>query len=90
MDGPRRAGQMLRAHPTEAVRFPSDAPARIRADSHLDVPKALEKHGEDGAGGSALAPDPVAASGHPYPVRAARPHHGARPRFIAQQPQDTP
>lgn len=41
-----------------------DAPTRIRVGSHLDVPKVLEPHGEDGASGLALAPDLVAASDH--------------------------
>ncbi|SNT32812.1 hypothetical protein SAMN05216276_103487 [Streptosporangium subroseum] len=41
-----------------------DAPTRIRVGSHLDVPKVLEKYGEDGASGLALAPDLVAASDH--------------------------
>ncbi len=41
-----------------------DAPTRIRVGSHLDVPKVLEKYGEDGPSGLALAPDLVAASDH--------------------------
>ncbi|KOG86753.1 phytanoyl-CoA dioxygenase, partial [Streptomyces varsoviensis] len=41
-----------------------DAPTRIRVGSHLDVPKVLEKYGEDGASGPALAPELVAASDH--------------------------
>lgn len=80
-----------------------DAPTRIRVGSHLDVPKVLEKYGEDGASGLTLAPDLVAASDHrplalatgspgdvflchPFLVHAAQPHHGVRPRFMAQPP----
>ncbi|MFI5752275.1 phytanoyl-CoA dioxygenase family protein [Streptomyces sp. NPDC051644] len=80
-----------------------DAPTRIRVGSHVDVPKVLEKYGEDGASGLALAPDLVAASDHrplalatgspgdvflchPFLVHAAQPHHGVRPRFMAQPP----
>ncbi|MFD8277446.1 hypothetical protein [Streptomyces flaveolus] len=76
---------------------------RIRAGSHLDVPKVLEKYGEDGASGLTLAPDLVAVSDHrplalatgspgdvflchPFLVHAAQPHHGVRPRFMAQPP----
>lgn len=80
-----------------------DAPTRIRVGSHLDVPKVLEKYGEDGASGLALAPELVAASDHrpialatgspgdvflchPFLVHSAQPHHGTRPRFMAQPP----
>ena len=67
------------------------------------MPKVLERYGEDGASGLALAPDLVAASDHrplalatgspgdvflchPFLVHAAQPHHGVRPRFMAQPP----
>ncbi|MDR6316886.1 phytanoyl-CoA dioxygenase family protein [Actinoplanes couchii] len=81
----------------------ADAPTRIRAGSHLDVPKVLEKHGDDGASMLTLAPELEAASRHrptvlatgspgdvflchPFLVHAAQPHHGTRPRFLAQPP----
>lgn len=80
-----------------------DAPTRIRAGSHLDVPKVLQRYGEEGASVMDLAPDLEAASGHrqvvlatgspgdaflchPFLVHAAQPHHGVRPRFMAQPP----
>ena len=79
-----------------------DAPTRIRVGSHLDVPRLLEPAGDAGLSYLELArkldmvPDrPVAlATGeagtvylcHPFLIHAAEPHHGARPRFMAQPP----
>ena len=79
-----------------------DAPTRIRVGSHLDVPRLLEPAGEAGLSFLELAASldvtasrPVAlATGqpgdvylcHPFLVHAAQPHHGSRPRFMAQPP----
>jgi hypothetical protein len=78
-----------------------DAPTRIRAGSHMDVPQVLRSYGDPGASGTVLSPKVAAASEHrpvtfatgeagdvfichPFLVHAAQPHHGTRPRFIAQ------
>ena len=79
-----------------------DAPTRIRVGSHLDVPRLLEPAGDAGLSflelGEMLdrtADRPLAlATGeagtvylsHPFLVHAAQPHHGSRPRFMAQPP----
>jgi hypothetical protein len=76
-----------------------DAPTRIRVGSHLDVAKFLEPAGEAGMSRPVLdkvgAERPQAlATGeagtvylcHPFLVHAAQPHHGSRPRFMAQPP----
>ena len=79
-----------------------DAPTRIRVGSHLDVPKLLAPAGERGRSVFELAPDlevtaarpetlAVGQPGdvylcHPFLVHAAQPHHGSRPRFMAQPP----
>ncbi|HWS38942.1 MAG TPA: phytanoyl-CoA dioxygenase family protein [Actinoplanes sp.] len=82
---------------------PDDAPTRIRAGSHLDVPGVLAGYGTAGASGLTLSPEVEAASDHrpvvlatgspgdvflchPFLVHAAQPHHGTRPRFLAQPP----
>jgi hypothetical protein len=78
-----------------------DAPTRIRAGSHLDVPRVLRRYGDRGASGVVLSPEVDAATAHrpvalatgragdvfichPFLVHAAQPHHGTRPRFMAQ------
>lgn len=80
---------------------PDNAPTRIRAGSHLDVPRVLRRYGDHGASGAVLSPEVAAASAqrpvtfatgqagdvfvcHPFLVHAAQPHHGTRPRFMAQ------
>jgi hypothetical protein len=79
-----------------------DAPTRIRAGSHLDVPSVLAPAGDAGMSYlklaehlDATAQRPfVLATGdagtvylcHPFLIHAAQPHHGSRPRFIAQPP----
>jgi len=80
-----------------------NAPTRIRAGSHVDVPQVLTPYGERGASiftfarevDEASAHRPIAfATGrpgdvylcHPFLVHAAQPHHGSRPRFMAQPP----
>jgi hypothetical protein len=81
---------------------PDDAPTRIRAGSHLDVARMLEPEGEAGLSFLEVAKrlDTTAhrrvafATGeagtvylcHPFLVHAAQPHHGTRPRFMAQPP----
>ncbi len=81
---------------------PDDAPTRLRVGSHLDVARLLEPEGEAGLSFLEVAQRldttagrPVAlATGeagtvylcHPFLVHAARPHHGTRPRFMAQPP----
>ncbi|WP_224243529.1 phytanoyl-CoA dioxygenase family protein [Hyalangium gracile] len=79
-----------------------DAPTRIRVGSHLDIARLLEPEGDSGLTFMEVAgrldstvERPVAfASGeagtvylcHPFLVHAAQPHHGTRPRFMAQPP----
>ena len=79
-----------------------DAPTRIRVGSHLDVPRLLQPHGDEGlsflelgamldvTGGRdvALAAGPAGTVFlcHPFLVHAAQPHHGSTPRFMAQPP----
>jgi Phytanoyl-CoA dioxygenase (PhyH) len=79
-----------------------DAPTRIRVGSHLDIPRLLAPAGEEGMSFIELAGQfgvterrpVVLATGHPgdvylchpFLVHAAQPHHGSRPRFIAQPP----
>ena len=79
-----------------------DAPTRIRVGSHLDVPRVLEPAGGAGLSFIELAerlnatPDRrvALATGkagtvylcHPFLIHAAQPHHGTRPRFMAQPP----
>jgi hypothetical protein len=79
-----------------------DAPTRIRVGSHLDVPRVLEPAGDAGLSFIELAEklDTIAdrrvalATGragtvylcHPFLIHAAQPHHGTRPRFMAQPP----
>jgi hypothetical protein len=79
-----------------------DAPTRIRVGSHLDIPRLLEPAGEEGMSFLELAQQfgaterrpLVLATGHPgdvylchpFLVHAAQPHHGSRPRFMAQPP----
>jgi len=79
-----------------------DAPTRIRVGSHLDVPRLLQPFGEAGLSFLELAEklDVTAnrrlalATGeagtvylcHPFLIHAAQPHHGSRPRFMAQPP----
>lgn len=81
---------------------PDDAPTRLRVSSHLDVARMLEPEGEAGLSFLEVAKRldttagrPVAfATGeagtvylcHPFLVHAAQPHHGTRPRFMAQPP----
>lgn len=80
----------------------SDAPTRIRVGSHLDVPRVLEPAGDAGLSfielAEMLGPTAVRrlalATGeagtvylcHPFLIHAAQPHHGTRPRFMAQPP----
>ena len=79
-----------------------DAPTRIRVGSHFDVPRLLESAGDAGLSYLELAERldmtadrPLAlATGepgtvylcHPFLIHAAQPHHGSRPRFMAQPP----
>ncbi|QRK11779.1 phytanoyl-CoA dioxygenase family protein [Archangium violaceum] len=79
-----------------------DAPTRIRIGSHLDVARLLEPEGDAGLSFMEMAGklDVTAersvalATGeagtvylcHPFLVHAAQPHHGMRPRFMAQPP----
>jgi hypothetical protein len=79
-----------------------DAPTRIRAGSHLDVARILAPAGEAGLTTREIIPylpqtakrQEVLATGaagtvylcHPFLVHAAQPHHGTRPRFLAQPP----
>lgn len=79
-----------------------DAPTRIRVGSHLDVPRLLEPAGDAGLSFLELGEklDTTAdralalATGeagtvylcHPFLIHAAQPHHGSRPRFMAQPP----
>jgi hypothetical protein len=79
-----------------------DAPTQIRVGSHLDVPRLLEPAGDAGLSFIELAeklnatPDRgvALATGkagtvylcHPFLIHAAQPHHGTRPRFMAQPP----
>ena len=79
-----------------------DAPTRIRAGSHLDVPRLLAPAGDAGLSYLELGerldvtegrPE-VAATGeagtvylcHPFLVHAAQQHRGRMPRFLAQPP----
>lgn len=80
----------------------NDAPTRIRVGSHLDVPGVLEPAGEAGLSFIELAEKlnttadrtVALATGkagtvylcHPFLIHAAQPHHGTRPRFMAQPP----
>jgi hypothetical protein len=80
----------------------ADGPTRIRAGSHLDVPRLLEPAGEAGLSYLELAEKldlavdrPVElATGeagtvylcHPFLIHAAQPNYGTRPRFLAQPP----
>ena len=80
-----------------------DAPTRVRAGSHLDVPAVLRPYSERGVPMEDLGPQLDAATSHrptalatgspgdvylchPFLVHAAQPHHGERPRFLAQPP----
>ncbi|GAB3999905.1 phytanoyl-CoA dioxygenase family protein [Spirosoma daeguense] len=79
-----------------------DAPTRLRIGSHLDVARLLEPTGEQGLSFMELAEkladlperDVVLATGqsgtvylcHPFLAHAAQPHHGKKPRFLAQPP----
>lgn len=79
-----------------------DAPTRILAGSHLDVPSILKPAGENGLSFIELAQKLtttldrplVHATGeagtvylcHPFLIHAAQPHHGTSPRFLAQPP----
>lgn len=79
-----------------------DAPTRILAGSHLDVPSLLEPAGEQGLSFIELAQkltttlnrEVVYATGeagtvyicHPFLIHAAQPHRGKHPRFMAQPP----
>lgn len=79
-----------------------DAPTRIKVGSHLAVPKLLEPAGDSGLSYIELAEKfdpsldyPIAlATGeagtvylcHPFLIHAAQPHHGRKPRFMAQPP----
>ncbi len=79
-----------------------DAPTRILVGSHLDVPRLLEPAGEAGLSfmelaqrfGLSLSRPVSLATGkagtvylcHPFLIHAAQPHHGTRPRFMAQPP----
>nr|WP_276514801.1 phytanoyl-CoA dioxygenase family protein [Nocardia transvalensis] len=81
---------------------PQDAPTRIRAGSHLRLPRALEPLGEAGAEVIELVDvfaatedlPQVAATGragdvylcHPFLVHAAQPNRNGRPKFMAQPP----
>ena len=80
----------------------ADAPTRIRAGSHLDVPRLLEPAGDAGLSYlqlaeklDATADRPIEfATGeagtvylcHPFLIHAAQPHRGSSPRFVAQPP----
>jgi hypothetical protein len=79
-----------------------DAPTRIRAGSHLDIARMLSPAGEAGLTTREIIAhlpgtshrQEVLATGaagtvylcHPFLVHAAQPHHGTRPRFLAQPP----
>ncbi|WP_338874845.1 phytanoyl-CoA dioxygenase family protein [Spirosoma sp. SC4-14] len=80
----------------------NDAPTRILAGSHLDVPKLLEPAGANGLSFIELAqrldnsferPMTLATGKagtvyicHPFLIHAAQPHRGTSPRFMAQPP----
>jgi hypothetical protein len=77
-----------------------DAPTRIRAGSHLDIPRFLAAAGEAGLphpvldrmGANLIDRPQVLATGeagtvylcHPFLVHAAQMHRGSTPRFMAQ------
>ena len=78
-----------------------DAPTRIHAGSHREIPALLRPFGDDGVGDEFAVPAPtssapvdlaVGSAGdvyicHPFLVHAATwPHRGTRPRFITQPP----
>lgn len=79
-----------------------DAPTLIRAGSHLDIARILAPAGDAGLTLRELVarlpetesrPEVVATGDagtvylcHPFLVHAAQPHHGTRPRFLAQPP----
>lgn len=79
-----------------------DAPTRIRAGSHLRLPKVLAPYGDSGVpmpdlldayAATADLPQALATGRagdvylcHPFLVHAAQPHHGRTPRFLAQPP----
>jgi hypothetical protein len=79
-----------------------DAPTRIITGSHMTVARLLQPAGEEGMSFMELAGKlgqclnaPIAlATGqagtvylcHPFLVHAALPHHGLRPKFMAQPP----
>lgn len=79
-----------------------DAPTRIRVGSHLDVPRLLQPFGDAGLSFLELAEKLDVTSSrrlalatgdagtvylcHPFLIHAAQPHHGSRPRFMAQPP----
>lgn len=76
-----------------------DAPTRIRAGSHREIPKMLLPYGEKGVSSMEFEPPArihelplVFATGeagdaylcHPFLVHAAQRHQGSNPRFLAQ------
>jgi hypothetical protein len=79
-----------------------DAPTCIRAGSHFDVARMLAPAGEAGLTLRELTARLPETEGrtealatgeagtvylcHPFLVHAAQPHHGTRPRFMAQPP----
>ncbi len=79
-----------------------EAPTRILVGSHLDVPWLLKPAGDTGLSFMELAGKldgtldrpVVLVTGeagtvylcHPFLVHAAQPHHGSKPRFMAQPP----
>jgi hypothetical protein len=81
---------------------PDDAPTRILAGSHLDIPALLKPAGEDGLSYIELAQkftttlerQVVYATGpagcvylcHPFLIHAAQPNRGKHARFLAQPP----
>jgi hypothetical protein len=81
---------------------PDDAPTRVRVGSHLDVPAVLAPAGEYGlrdAGVESVTRSRTEALAtgeagdvylcHPFLVHAAQPHHGMRPRLMAQPGLDS-
>ncbi|MGV3619318.1 MAG: phytanoyl-CoA dioxygenase [Archangium sp.] len=78
----------------------ADAPTKLRIGSHRDIAKQLAPHGDEGLSlgeldfttsahrDVALATGPAGTVYlcHPFIVHSAQPHHGTKPRFIAQPP----